>query len=101
MDPNSIAKKNQNKNDSRTFDQDSTESKNNTLQQSKILDYYDTHDIGDFSLANGSVNARAFGGKSKGGKGRNKHEVRAANSGKTCYSAKHVRILTNKHRNSK
>ena len=62
----------------------------------KTSEYYDTSEIDDFALS-----SRAFGGKSKGGKGRNKREVRAANSGKTCYSAKHVRILTNKQKKYK
>ena len=64
-----------------------------SLVSPKSSEYYDTSEIDDFAIS-----TRAFGGKSKGGKGRNKREVRAANSGRTCYSAKHVRILTNKQK---
>jgi hypothetical protein len=62
-----------------------------------VSDYYDPFELDDFSLSNGGSRSQGSGYKSKGGKGRNKQEVRKASGGKTCYSAKHVRIQTNKH----
>jgi len=84
----------QNNTSSPTFHLDSPTQ--GTPESPKTSEHYDTSEIDDFALS-----TRAFGGKSKGGKGRNKREVRAANSGKTCYSAKHVRILTRKQKKSK
>ena len=89
-----MAQPKQNSTDSSTAHQVLDSPEYGTRLAHKTFDYYDTSEIDDFALS-----TRAFsGGKSKGGKGRNKREVRAANSGKTCYSAKHVRILTNKQK---
>lgn len=91
-----MAQPKQNNTSSPTSHQGLDSPKYGTRLAHKTSEYYDTSEIDDFSLS-----LRAFGGKSKGGKGRNKREVRAANSGKTCYSTKHVRILTNKQKKFK
>ena len=63
-----------------------------------VLDYYDTFELDDFSLSKGGSRTQCSGYKSKGGKGRNKRDVRKASGAKSCYSSKHVRIQTEKHK---
>jgi hypothetical protein len=70
--------------------QNKKKKQNSTLTNN--LDYYETFEPDDFSLYHGCSQTRGSSYKSKGGKGRNKREMRKANSGKTCYSSKHVRI---------
>ena len=96
MDSNPISEKN----DSYTCHQMLDSSQKGCHIPSKVLDYYDAVGIDDFSLATRGGGARGSCGKSKGGKGRNKREVRKANGGKTCYSSKHVRIHVKKRSKS-
>ena len=73
-----MAQPKQNNTRSPTYHQVLDSPTHGTRESPKTSEYYDTSEIDDFSLS-----SRAFGGKSKGGKGRNKREMRVANSGKT------------------